>query len=117
MIEYYPKKNRATIEQLTDYRIFIVTAYRKDEINEDLTNSLKSQGMIGKDFPTPYLTYSFYKYAIDEYVQSVSISRAMDGNPASLTLKVFPEFDKIRNEYNFMYRCNDTLYPVFRRMD
>lgn len=120
----YPKANRPPITQLLDYRIFIVSCYHKDELGDARASLEAGMNIQSEDSffqSTENDNYFFFRYSIDNYVTSFNITRNIDGTPGTLNLTLFPTFNKTRNnsdgEFDFMYRVNDTLYPVFRRMD
>ena len=109
--------NRIAYNQFLDYRIFVVTAYHKDEFNTDVLKAASSQKLISIS-RTPSGNYIFLKYAIDEFVQSVYITRDIDGNPASMSINVFPiREDQTSEDFNFYYKRLLQYIPIFRRMD
>jgi len=103
--------SRLTVDQIIDFKVYITTCYHESEYTPELIECL-----------SPFLikeeklgSYFFLTYQIDDYVTDFTISRNVTGNPARLSISIFPE--SINSKITFRYNLNGIELPVFRRMD
>lgn len=115
-------RDRVNLSQWLDYRIFIISAYHKDELTQDVLDAAASQDLfLTQDIrSTATDNYFFLRYSIDDYVKGINISRTIASSPSSLSLTVFPEHTdptKPEKDFKFFYKLKNRYTPVFRRWD
>lgn len=132
-------QNRSIYTQYLDYRIFVISAYASTDLAPGVESAAASQTLLSEP-PLTVGDYTFYKYAIDDFVKNVEIQRDIEGNPATLNISLFPILDtpaqttKKNSKFskseiatsggipggpylNFYYPINKQINPIFQRMD
>lgn len=115
-------RNRVSLNQWLDYRIFVISAYHKDELSQEVINAASSQDLVLSQDVSGNADdkYFFLRYSIDDYVKNINIEHSVSGSPSNLSISIFPSHNdpsKPENDFAFFYKLKNRFIPVFRRWD